>query len=772
MRIAPLLTIAALATAQERFGGSADIDRAVQGSILDKKLPGAVVVIGQPGKVLHRAAYGNRALVPAPEPMTIDTIFDAASLTKVVATTSAVMRLFEQGRIRLSDPVTAYLPTFQNGKTEITVRHLLTHFSGLRPDLDLEPAWSGYETGIDRALVDKPVAAPGERFIYSDINFILLGEIVRTVGGKPLDEFVASEVWRPLRMNETAFKPAASLRPRIAPTEYIKGTKTPLRGVVHDDTTRFMGGVAGHAGMFTTAADLARFATMMLGDGSLDGGRVFQPVTVRKFTEPASPPFHTVLRAPGWDIDSQYSANRGELFPLGSYGHTGFTGTSLWIDPTSKTYTILLGNSVHPVRRPAISSLRGRVATIAAAHTGTVLPGVALTAYNETLVGVHRASARNGDVRTGLDVLAADGFASLKGKRVGLITNHTGINRDGKRNLDLMVGAGVRVVAAFSPEHGISGKEDHEDVADTKDAATGVPVHSLYKGKDRKPSEDALRKLDVVVFDIQDIGARFYTYMCTLLNVMEVAGRVGVPVMVLDRPNPINGVRVEGPMLEDALLSFVGCYALPLRHGMTLGEIATMANAEKKWGVKLEVVRMRGWQRGDWWDSTGLPWINPSPNIRSLAAATLFPGVAMLEYSRNYTVGRGTETPFEQVGADWIDGRLLAAYLNGRAIPGVRVYPVRFKPYSSNLAGKNVEGVRFMLTQREVFSPALLGLEVAGALASLYPGKIDFKANAKLIASQAVIDDLNAGTEPRTILQKEADKLAPFLARRTSFLLY
>ena len=772
MRLAGLLAAAAAAFSQERFAGSADIGRAVAEAVAARKIPGAVAMAGQPGKVLHRAAYGSRVLVPAREPMTVDTIFDAASLTKVVSTTSAIMRLFEQGRVRVNDPVTAYLPKFQGGKSDITLRHLLTHFSGLRPDLDLKPAWSGYETGIEKALIDNPVAAPGERFIYSDINFILLGELVRAVSGKPLPEFVSDEVWVPAGMMETRYKPPAALRSRIAPTEYEEGTRTPLRGTVHDETTRFMEGVAGHAGMFTTAADLSRFARLILGGGEIDGKRVFQAATVRKFTEPASPPHHTVIRGLGWDIDSPFSANRGELFPLGSFGHTGFTGTSLWIDPVSRTYAILLANSVHPVRKPPITALRSKVATIVAAHVGISKPGLALTGYNEAMVGVARAAARNGSVSTGLDVLQAEKFARLQGKRVGLITNHTGLSRDGKRNIDLLVAAGVRPAAIFSPEHGIAGKEDHENVGDTKDEATGVPIYSLYRGKDRKPSEQALKDLDVVVFDIQDIGARFYTYMCTLLNAVEVAGKVGVPVLVLDRPNPVTGSRVEGPMIDPAAMSFVGCYSLPLRHGMTLGEIATMANAEKSWGAKLEVVKLEGWQRGDWWDSTGLAWVNPSPNMRSLAAALLYPGIGMLEYSRNYSVGRGTETPFEHIGADWIDGRRLAAYLNGRAIPGLRVYPVKFKPESSNLVGQNVEGVRFVITQREVFSPVQLGVELASALEALHPEKIAFSANLKLIGSQALVDQLAGKAEPRAILQRLQDELAPFLERRGRFLLY
>src|SRR5687767_1425790 len=382
--------------APQRYRGAADIDRAIEESIAAGEIPGAVVHIGRGSATLYRKAYGSRALEPRREPMTLDTIFDAASLTKVVATTSCVMKLWEQGRIRLNDPVTRYLPEFQGGVSNITVRHLLTHFSGLRPDVDLVPAWSGYETGIEKALVDKPVAAPGEMFIYSDINFILLGEMVRRIAGKPLDEYARGIVFAPLGMRQTGFRPVEALRPRIAPTEYEEGTNSPLRGIVHDETTRFMGGVAGHAGLFTTAADLARFAQMILNRGLAGKARLFQAATIRKFTEPQTPPDQPILRGFGWDIDSRFSGNRGELFPIGSHGHTGFTGTSLWLDPETKTYVVLLANSVHPVRRPAITSLRGRVATIAAVHAGIRSPRVILSGYNETIAGSRRTVARNG----------------------------------------------------------------------------------------------------------------------------------------------------------------------------------------------------------------------------------------------------------------------------------------------------------------------------------------------------------------------------------------
>ena len=378
--------------AQQPFAGGPAVDQQMERAVQDGLIPGAVVVIGHNGQIVYQKAYGSRALIPQREPMTLDTMFDAASLTKVIATTPSIMRLFEQGQIRLNDPVTKYLPEFQGGRSEITIRNLMTHFSGLRPDLDLKPAWSGYETGIQRALIDKPAGPPGVRFVYSDINFILLGEIVHRLTGKMLSEYASENFYQPLGMRETMFLPPASLRPRIAPTEINPTTGQPLRGEVHDDTARYMGGVAGHAGVFTTAADLARFAQMMLDKGEGNGVRLFSAATVEKFTAPQSPPDQPILRGLGWDIDSTYSSNRGELFPIGSYGHTGFTGTSIWIDPYSHSYLIILTNVVHPHRGHSLTSLRSRVATLVAASLGITAPAVRLTSYNDAIVGpgLHR----------------------------------------------------------------------------------------------------------------------------------------------------------------------------------------------------------------------------------------------------------------------------------------------------------------------------------------------------------------------------------------------
>jgi uncharacterized protein YbbC (DUF1343 family)/CubicO group peptidase (beta-lactamase class C family) len=761
------------AACAQTFSGSPLLDKAVQKAIEEGRLPGAVLLVGHQGRIIHRKAYGKRALTPAVEDMTVDTIFDMASLTKVLATTPCLMKLFEQGRFRLNDRVTQYLPEFQGGHSNITIRNLMTHFSGEPPDLPIHPQWSGYETGIHMAMLEKPTGPPGRHFVYSDINFILLGELVHRLSGQMLSDYARQQIYLPLGMKDTMFQPPASLAPRCAPTERLGPNGPVLRGIVHDETSRYMGGVAGHAGLFSTADDLARFCEMMLHKGELDGVRLFSPLTIDKFTTPQTPPDQPILRGLGWDIDSPFAGNRGELFPIGSYGHTGFTGTSIWIDPVTDTYVILLANSVHPYRRPAITSLRGEVATITAAALGVDAAGVALTGYNETFSGAgrRREVERNAHTLTGLDVLEEENFKPLEGKRVGLITNQTGVDRAGRRNIDVMRAAGVNLVALFSPEHGFAGTEDHPDIGNTTDAATGIRVFSLY-GKTMRPTPEMLHGIDALVFDIQDVGVRFYTYETTMAYAMEAAAKAGIPYFVLDRPNPITGVHVEGPFLDRNQSSFVGYYPLPLRHGMTMGELARLFNGENHIGAKLTVVAMRDWQRGDWFDAGGLPWINPSPNMRSLNAALLYPGLALLEYAKNYSVGRGTNAPFEQIGSAFIRGPELAGYLNQQWIPGVRVYATRFTPESSSLAGTTVEGVRFVITNRDAFDSARLGLAVAAALNSLYPGTVDLDACRKLIGSAEVIRELKAGDDPGDIEQGMTDEVAEFLKLREKYLLY
>ncbi len=758
------------------FSGAQASDEVIEAAIRAGKLPGAVLLVGHDGKIVYRKAYGDRSVMPTVEQMTPDTIFDCASLTKVIATTACMMKLYEQGKFRLNDRVTEYIPEFQGGESPITIRELMTHFSGLRPDVPLTPELNSYEAAIKIACADPPEAAPGTRHIYSDTNFILVGEIVRRLSGQSLVDFARKNIYLPLGMKDTMFLPPASLIPRIAPTEVDSATGMPFRGVVHDPRARAMGGVAGHAGLFSTADDLAKFAQMMLNGGELHGVRVFSPLTVEKFTEPQTPLDQPILRGLGWDIDSPYSSNRGELFPIGSYGHTGFTGTSIWIDPYSKSYVILLANAVHPHMRPSIVPLRAKVATIAAAAVGVVAPKVALTGYNELMTGsgIRRTIHRNAHTLTGLDVLEDDGFAQLKGMRIGLITNHTGMDREGRRNVDQMLGVGVKVVSLFSPEHGFAGQVDHPGIGDTTDASTGIEVHSLY-GETLHPTPQMLEGLDALVYDIQDVGVHFYTYESTMAYGLEAAAKAHLPFYVLDRPNPITGTRVEGPTLDEANTSFVGYLAgMPVRHGMTMGELAQMFNGEKHLGADLHVIAMKDWERGDWFDSTNRPWINPSPNMRSLNAAILYPGLCLMEFASSFSVGRGTDSPFEQIGADFIDGRQLSDYLNRREIPGVRTYPTSFTPTESRFQGKHIEGVRFEIVDRESVDSVRVGLELACAIQHLYPGKIDWQAAGakRLIGSNDVIRRIAAGEDPREVQASTMEAVRAFGALREKYLIY
>jgi uncharacterized protein YbbC (DUF1343 family) len=634
------------------------------------------------------------------------------------------------------------------------------------------------------AFAATPQDPPGAKFSYSDINFIMLGALVEKIAGEPLNTYCERNIFAPLKMTHTRYLPPPSWRPKIAPTQYDENGHM-LRGVVHDPTARRMGGVAGHAGLFSTADDLAKFAQALLNGG----GGILSPLAVEKMTRPEQPPSAPVLRGFGWDIDSPFSSNRGDLLPVGSYGHTGFTGTSLWIDPTTHTYIILLANAVHPRGKGNAIALRSKVATVVAAAlpltTGEkeAVRWQSITGYNEAQAAARRMSARNGSVKAGIDVLEEHNFDVLQSaggkKRIGLVTNQTGIDADGHRTIDVLAHApGVSLDAIFSPEHGVTGTLDTTNVGNSKDAATGIPVYSVYGGTDaaRRPPLDVLKHLDAVVFDIQDAGARFYTYETTLGYFLEAGAQAGIELIVLDRPNPITGSLVQGPVADAGHESFTDYWTVPVRHGMTMGELASMFNAErlingKKIGARLTVVPMQGWLRGDWFDSTGLAWVNPSPNLRSVTEAALYPGVALIE-GTNVSVGRGTDSPFELVGAPWIKSRELADYLNARGIAGVRFVPLSFTPTASVYEGKTCQGVNIVLTDRNALDAPELGIELAAALKKLYPADYKMDRMQELLVNQAAFDALMAGRDPRRIAQDWQEDLEKFEVIRKKYLTY
>jgi uncharacterized protein YbbC (DUF1343 family) len=631
--------------------------------------------------------------------------------------------------------------------------------------------WTGYDEGIARACRQDLDYPPGTKFVYSDINFILLGEIVRRVSGQWVDEFARERFFRPLGMVDTGFRPRAEVRSRVAPTT-VEADGKPVRGVVHDPTSRRMGGVCGHAGLFSTARDLGRFCRMLLNGGVLDGRRVLGEATVARMTAAQSAEGVAAKRGLGWDVDSRFSSQRGEFFPAGSFGHTGWTGTSLWIDPASRTSVVFLSNRNHPSESGAVTALRGRVGTLAAESVAdwrtVVLPGLAVPWPGPREVPV--LDAVRPPVLAGIDVLARDRFALLAGRRVGLITNHTGIDRRRAATIDLLRSApGVTLVALFSPEHGIRGALDQPTITDSTDEKSGLPVFSLY-GERRAPTPAQLAGIDTLVFDIQDIGCRFYTYVSTMALAMEVAAREGKRFVVLDRPNPIGGETVAGPLREGAD-SFTAAHSIPLRHGMTAGELARMIAAERKWSLDLRVVKCSGWKRPQLFDETGLPWINPSPNMRTLAAAILYPGIGMLEFT-NLSVGRGTDTPFEIIGAPWIDEAALAAELTAAGIPGLRVMPVQFTPTASVYKDTLCRGVRISLTDRRQADALSLGTAIASALCRRHPNDFETRNLNRLLAHEPTASAIKSGRRWTEIRALWLGDTRAFRLRRRPFLLY
>lgn len=760
--------------------GFSVVDALVQHEVDADSITGAVVLVGHQGKIVHEKAFGARALSPRRVPMTLDTVFDLASLTKVVATTPSVMRLVQFGKLRLNEPVARVLPEFgANGKQSITVRDLMTHYSGLAPDLDLVEQWQGLEEAYRRAHEEKLQNPPGAEFVYSDINFIILGELVQRIGAMPLNQYADHYVFQPLGMKHTRFLPPPDWHPRCAATLAIDNKRV-LRGVVHDPTAERMGGVAGHAGLFSTAGDLALYAQALI-----SRNKILSPDLIEKMTTPQQPANALAVRGLGWDIDSPFSTNRGSLLPVGSFGHTGFTGTSLWIDPYSETYIILLTNTVRP-RQPnnPVVSLRSRVANaVASALNLDVTDAVdsrllSITGYGEAQSAARRMESRNGQTLTGIDVLEKENFAPLKQGRetitIGVLTNQTGLDAQGNRTIDALAAApGVKLAAIFSPEHGIDGTLDTTNVGNSVDNATGATVYSMYGGTEakRRPPVDVLKTLDAIVIDIQDVGARFYTYPATIGYVLEAAAETGTEVIVLDRPNPITGAFVQGPMSEASRPLFTNYHPVPVRYGMTTGELAQFYNAERKIGAKLRVIAMQGWARGDWFDATGITWVNTSPNLRSLNEAILYPGVALIE-GTNVSVGRGTDSPFELVGAPWVQPRALAAALNARLISGVRFVPTTFTPTSGPYANQRCGGVNIIITERNLLDSPEMGMELASALQKLYPSqwKIDHMITA--LSNKAVFDELAGGEDPRTIAQGWRESVEQFMKVRAKYLLY
>jgi len=869
----------------------APVSALITQGIAEHRLPGAVLVVGHSGRVVFEHAYGDRKLAGEPglngrhspaERMTENTIFDMASLSKCLSTATAIMQLYEQGKLNVEQPVEQILPGFNADhdpeRAQVTVRMLLTHTSGEPADVNLKDPWGlakpDKAEGIHRALTTPLQSAPAAVFRYSDINFILLGDIVETISGEPLDVYAQEHIFKPLGMTETRYLPidkacgphriigaaiawaptprghtryacpagdwSTSLLPRIAPTTHDDESKSNpsanphfdmlTRGTVHDPTTRRMGGVAGHAGVFSTAHDVSLFAQALLdrlagrpSDFPLKqstlqvmttpeqpGGYAGQLTLANTATQGAiargekgaqpglAPHYPAVpeqdLRGFGWDIDTAFSKPRGMLFPIGSFGHTGFTGTSLWMDPGSDTYVVLLANAIHPRGNPPISNLRGEVAT-AVARALQLYEGNA-----PTLSGT----------MTGVDALESDHFAEFttlatqhnNALRLGILTNQSGLDARGRRTIDILatdlpkVVSGAKLTTIFSPEHGIFGKQDTTSLGTETDPTTRLRVTSLYgpHDADKRPSHDQLKDLDAVVIDLQDAGVRTYTYETVTGYFLEAAAQEQrkynhtLNIVVLDRPNPINGVAVQGPVSDPGHENYTDYGQIPIRHGMTLGELARFYNGTKHIDAPLTVVAMKHWTRTDFYDDTGLPWVNPSPNLHNLTATILLPGLTMLE-ATNATVGRGSPTPFELIGGGlppkdkttgaqppaWFHAADVVAALTARHIPGVTFAATTTTVDSDPIHpyhGQTIEAVRITVTDRNALDSPELGVELLSALHKLYPEQFRLDRAANLLASAATLDAVKRGDDPRSIAATWQPALDAFRTTRQQYLLY
>jgi uncharacterized protein YbbC (DUF1343 family) len=751
---------------------------------------------------------------PKREAMTVDTIFDLASLTKIVATATSIMILVERGKLSLADPVALYIPEFGKfGKERISIEQLMTHRAGLPPDNEVADYVGKTIDPFERICELRLSYEPGTRFVYSDVGFIVAAEIVSRVSGKRVDWFARDNVFSPMGMRDTLFvtsetiawlrhvaevdrtgvditlgrilegpRPPLGFSERVAPTENREGRW--MRGEVHDPRAYEMGGVAGHAGLFSTADDLAIFCQMILNKGEYNGVRILAPYSVERMVSAQSLPT-SQMRGIGWDINTSFSSNRGDLFPIGTFGHTGFTGTSIWLDPASETFVVLLTNRVHPNGKGDVTRLRSFVASIVAGAITEPPHAAVLSNLNSppTYIDAPRAVITRGvpsgplhPVLTGIDVLERDAFKQLEGRRIGLITNHTGRDRQGRSTIDVLAAAkNLKLVALFSPEHGLRGIED-ASVGDTRDEKTGLPVYSLYEKDRRRQAPEALKDIDTLVFDIQDVGARFYTYPATCGYALEEAAKNRIKFVVLDRPDPVNGYDIEGPvadreLTEQPAYSFTSYHPVPVRYGMTIGELAMLFNGERKIAADLTVIKMEGWRRADFFDGTALTWVNPSPNMRSLTEALLYPGIGLLE-TTNLSVGRGTDTPFELMGAPWIDGQKLAEALNRAGLAGVRFVPVRFTPKSSKFANEECGGVNVVITDRGAFRSVATGVEIAYQLNQLYSGKWKVDDYIRLLANRAGLSALKEGKTPSQIAATWQEGLAQFARIRQKYLLY
>ena len=718
------------------------IPKALRDAIRRSKSPGGVLYVGDPDRTYLHIAHGLRQRISQRKVARLDTLYDLASLTKVVATTTALMLLRDEGRFSLDQPITEFvpIPAFR----DITLLHLLTHTAGLVPVEPYYETLSSVDEILQQSAKDGIIDLPDTVHSYSDVGFMLLGKLVEILARDSLDAFCNKRIFEPLGMHRTAFNPPAAWARNCAATEYDPWRERVIVGEVHDENAYAVGGVAGHAGLFSTAEDLALFCRALL------TGQILPEGTLKEMTTLGIKPLYP-WQGIGWEMDPWATKKKGYLPSRSVFGHTGWTGTSMWLDRDTGLFAILLGNTCHPSRAARDTETFRRI----------VHRGIARTFYPNTT-----------NTHTGLDRLTRENFHIVEKKRIALLTNSAAVDQLGRPITDVLRLTDLpdlRII--YSPEHGFRGQaEAGANVGEQAgDRAGAVPVISLY-GARKAPTPEELEAVDLFVIDLQDIGARYYTYMATMRRCLEACARAKTPALILDRPNPIGGVVLEGPIATDTS-SDVSSAAIPVRHGMTMGELALffLANDLKDSGLELTINTLDNWQPERLFGECSLPWIPPSPNIPTPETALLYIGTCLFE-GTNLNEGRGTETPFSLIGAPWLAPQRIVDSVHYKDRAGCSLEAVDFTPRSipgkaSNPRYKNkiCHGIRIHLEDPRVLRPFRLTLALLRAIRRHHPKDFQWTSGFDRLAGGSDLRArIEAGSSARAITRHHESALRAF----------
>jgi uncharacterized protein YbbC (DUF1343 family)/CubicO group peptidase (beta-lactamase class C family) len=714
------------------------LERALKDAVTASKVPGAVAYVGNLDSTFFHGAAGARQIVPKALPAKKDTPYDLASLTKVVATTTSIMLLYEKGDIELDAPVSEYLPIPAFRK--FTIRHCMTHTAGLHPGMPLYKDANSLNEMLQRYSSVELTWTPGSRRRYSDVGFMILGRVVELVGRQPLNLFAKKHIFDPLKMAHTSFNPPKEWADTCAATEDCKWRGGVIVGKVHDENAYAVGGVSGHAGLFSTAPDLATFCRAFM------SGEILKASTIAKMTKLGQTPFYP-WQGLGWKIDPWTCGSEGFLPSRSAIGHTGWTGTCIWMDLKKGLFSILLANTCHPSRN---------------SHDTKMLRH-----------DFHAAIAREyypntSNTHGGLDRLVWDEFEPVKKKRIAVLANQSSVDQLGRPILDVLaLEPTVRVCMAYSPEHGFRGTAEAGEHVNSE--AGKVPIISLY-GKQKAPTPEELAKIDLFVADLQDVGVRCYTYMATLFRCLEACADAKKPVLLLDRPNPICGDIVEGPISEMPLS--ITCYApIPTRHAMTPGELALFFQKNMLRGKRLDltVYELDGWSRNLFFDQCALPWVPTSPNIPTAETALAYAGMCLFE-ATNLNEGRGTETPFYIVGAPWLDAAAAVKALRKGEKAGFTITTGLYVPKAipskasdPRYKGKSCKGVFIKIDDPRTARPFELALALLRVINRLHPDKCPIDGSIDtLIGSPEVRKALASGGSVSAIIEHYAPALEQF----------